>query len=223
MFEKLGHLIVKRRKSAVILFIVGILVAGGVGSTVFNRLDSGGYSDPNSDSYKVYKYLTEDLKQSDPAVVIIVDSGATDVTDPVIAQKGIALEKKIAQEEGVTKTISYWTSGGEATLKSSDGKAAYILVYGDGEAFTPESQELGKRMQKNYDGPYDGLTLYAGGVGVVGHAITEKIFDLHIARSCIWCSCRFSNAINCGSCCDSGCLLCSLPLYLVYHCEYLRP
>jgi transcriptional accessory protein Tex/SPT6 len=56
-----------------------------------------GISDPNSDSYKVYKYLTEDLKQSDPAVVIIVDSGATDVTDPAIAQKGIALEKKIAQ------------------------------------------------------------------------------------------------------------------------------
>jgi RND superfamily putative drug exporter len=177
MFEKLGHVIFKRRKSAVILFIVGILVAGGFGSLAFSRLDSGGYSDPNSDSYKVYTYLTEELKLSDPAVVIIVDSGSTDVTDPVVAQKGIALEKKIAQEDGVTKTLSYWTSGGEATLKSSDGKAAYILVYGDGEAFTPESQKLGKLMQEKYDGSYDGLTLYAGGVGVVGHAITKKISD----------------------------------------------
>jgi putative drug exporter of the RND superfamily len=177
MFEKLGHVMFKRRKSAVILFIVGILVAGGFGSLAFSRLDSGGYSDPNSDSYKVYTYLTEELKLSDPAVVIIVDSGSTDVTDPVVAQKGIALEKKIAQEEGVTKTLSYWTSGGEATLKSSDGKAAYILVYGDGEAFTPESQKLGKLMQEKYDGSYEGLTLYAGGVGVVGHAITKKISD----------------------------------------------
>jgi RND superfamily putative drug exporter len=177
MFEKLGHVIFKRRKSAVILFVIGILVAGGFGSLAFSRLDSGGYSDPNSDSYKVYTYLTEELKLSDPAVVIIVDSGATDVTDPVIAQKGIALEKKIAQEVGVTKTLSYWTSGGEATLKSSDGKAAYILVYGDGEAFTPESQKLGKLMQEKYDGSYEGLTLYAGGVGVVGHAITKKISD----------------------------------------------
>ena len=177
MFEKLGHVIFKRRKSAVILFIVGILVAGGFGSLAFSRLDSGGYSDPNSDSYKVYKYLTEELKLSDPAVVIIVDSGSTDVTDPVVAQKGIALEKKIAQEQGVTKTLSYWTSGGEATLKSSDGKAAYILVYGEGEAFTPESQKLGKVMQEKYDGSYEGLTLYAGGVGVVGHAITKKISD----------------------------------------------
>ena len=177
MFEKLGHLIFKRRRSAVILFIVGILVAGGFGSLAFSRLDSGGYSDPNSDSYKVYEYLTEELKLSDPAVVIIVDSGTTDVTDPVIAQKGVALEKKIAQEEGVTKTLSYWTSGGEATLKSADGKAAYILVYGDGEAFTPESQKLGKVMQEKYDREYEGLTLYAGGVGVVGHAITKKISD----------------------------------------------
>jgi putative drug exporter of the RND superfamily len=177
MFEKLGHVIFKRRKSAVILFIVGILVAGGFGSLAFSRLDSGGYSDPNSDSYKVYEYLTDELKLSDPAVVIIVDSGATDVTDPVVTQKGVALEKKIAQEVGVTKTLSYWTSGGEATLKSADGKAAYILVYGDGEAFTPESQKLGKVMQEKYDGAYEGLTLYAGGVGVVGHAITKKISD----------------------------------------------
>ncbi len=41
MFEKLGHVIFKRRKSAVILFIVGILVAGGFGSLAFSRLDSG--------------------------------------------------------------------------------------------------------------------------------------------------------------------------------------
>lgn len=175
MFEKLGHLLVKRRKSAVILFVVGVLVAGGVGSMVFNRLDSGGYSNPNSDSYKVYKYIKDELKLSDPAVVIVVDAGQTDVTDPVVTQKGLALEAKIAKEKDVTKTLSFWSSGQQPTFKSKDGKAAYILVYGSGEAFTPKSQKLGAFFQKNYDGPYDGLTLYAGGVGVIGHAITEKI------------------------------------------------
>ena len=184
MFEKLGHFLVKRRKGAVVLFVIGILVAGGVGSMVFNRLDSAGYSDPNSDSYKVYQYLTEELKLPDPSVVIVVDSGSTDVDDPIITQKGLALEKKIGQEEGVSKTLSYWTSGGEATLKSSDGKAAYILVYGNNEAFSPEGQKLGAFFQKNYDSSSDGLTLYAGGAGVVGHAITEKISkDLTISEA----------------------------------------
>ena len=184
MFEKLGHILVNHRKSAVILFIVGILVAGGVGSMVFNRLDSGGYSNPNSDSYKVYKYLKDELKVSDPAVVIVVDAGQTDVTDPVVTQKALALEAKIAKEKDVTKTLSFWSSGQQPTFKSSDGKAAYILIYGKGEAFTPQSQELGAFFQKNYDGKYEDLTLYAGGVGVIGHAITEKISkDLTISEA----------------------------------------
>ena len=177
MFEKLAHFLVKRRKGAVVLFVIGILVAGGFGSMAFSRLDSSGYSDPNSDSYKVYQYLTEDLKLPDPSVVIIVDSGSTDVDDAVITQKGLALEKKIGQEEGVSNTLSYWTSGGEATLRSTDGKAAYIIVYGDNDPFSAEGQKLGELLQKNYDGSYDGLTLYAGGAAVVGHAITEKISD----------------------------------------------
>lgn len=183
MFEKFGHFIVKFRKIAVILFIVSTIVSGAVGSMVFSRLDSAGYSDPNSDSYKVYKYLTDDLKLADPVVVVIVDAGTLDVTDPVVVKKAIALEAKIGAEADVAKTLSFWSSGGEQTLKSTDGKAAYILVYGTGEAFSPESQNLGKFFQENYDGKYDGLTLYAGGGSVVGHAITEKISsDLKIAE-----------------------------------------
>jgi len=183
MFERLGHSLVKHRKGAVVLFVIGIMVAAGFSSMVFNRLDSAGYSDPKSDSYKVYEYLTNELKLSDPSVVLVVDSGSIVVTDPTITKKGLALEKKIAQEVGVSKTLSFWSSGGEQTLKSSDGKAAYILVYGQDEAFSAKGQELGAFFQKNYDGAYDGLTLYAGGVAVVGNAITEKISeDLKIAE-----------------------------------------
>lgn len=184
IFEKLGHLLVRRRKSAVVLFLVGILFAGGIGSMVFTQLDSGGYSNPKSDSYKVYNYLHDTLKVSDPTVVIVVDAGNKDVNDPVVTQSALAIERKIAKEEGVTKTLSYWSAGGVPTFKSSDGKAAYILVYGDAEAFTPKSQELGALLQKNYDGKFGDLTLYAGGVGVIGNAITEKISkDLSIAEA----------------------------------------
>lgn len=184
MFERLGHLLVRRSKSAVALFVIGILVAGAIGSLIFTRLDSGGYSNPNSDSYKVYEYLRDDLKVEDPSVVVVIDSGDIDVTDPVVTQKGLALEERMKKEEGVTRTLSFWSSGGEATLKSSDGKAAYVLIYGEGEAFSPKSQDLGAIFQKNYDGKVDGLTLYAGGVGVVGNAITEKISkDLKISEA----------------------------------------
>jgi RND superfamily putative drug exporter len=177
MFESLGHVLVKHRKSAVILFVVGILVAGGFGSLIFNRLDSGGYSNPNSDSYKVYEYLRDVLKVQDPSVAVVLDAGDRSVDDPTVASGALALEKKMSQEEGVTKTLSYWSSGGEKTLKSADGKAAYILIFGNGEAFTPENQKLGEIFQSKYDGKVAGFTLYAGGVGVVGNAINEKIAD----------------------------------------------
>jgi len=184
VFEKLGHLMYRRRKAAVIFFIVGILAAGGVGSLVFSRLDSGGYSNPKSDSYQVYNYIHKTLKINDPTVAIAVDAGQTDVSDPAVAQRALALEAKIAKEPGVTKTLSYWSSGQPASLKSTDGKAAYILVYGKGEAFSPESSKLGAALQKRYDGKVDGFTLYAGGVGVVGNAITQKISkDLSISEA----------------------------------------
>ena len=184
MFESLGRVIVRHRKSAVALFIISVLVSGVIGSLVFSRLDSGGYSNPASESYKVYEYLKNDLKIEDPAIVIVVDAEVDDVNDPTVVQKAAALEAKIAQEPGVERTLSYWSSGGVDSLKSSDSKAAYILVYGDGDAFTPESQKLGKFFQENYDGSYQGLTLYAGGVGVVSHAITKKISDdLKIAEA----------------------------------------
>ena len=147
MFERLGHVLVRYRKMAVALFVIGILLAGAIGSLIFSRLDSGGYSNPKSDSYKVYEYLRDELKVQDPAVVVVVDAGQTDVTDPLVSQKALALEKKMGQEDGVTKTVSFWSSGGEATLKSSDGKAAFILIYGKGEAFTPQSQKLGEIFQ----------------------------------------------------------------------------
>ena len=113
----------------------------------------------------------------------MVDAGV-DVNDPTVAARAIALEKKMAQEAGVSKTLSYWSAGGAPSLKSSDGKAAYILIYGDGEAFSPKSQELGSIFQNNYDGKVDGFTLYSGGFGVIGNAITEKIGkDLKLSES----------------------------------------
>jgi len=184
MFEKLGHLVVRRRKAMVVLFIVSVLTAGTVGSMVFSRLDSGGYSNPNSDSYQVYNYLSKNLDIADPNVVVVVDSGNLAITDPTVAAKAQVLENEMAKAPGVTKVVSYWNTGGEKTLAATDGKAAYILVYGEGEAFTPESQEMGKYFQDNFDGKRDGLTLYSGGVGVVGNAINKKIADdLKIAEA----------------------------------------
>jgi len=183
MFERLGHFAVRRQKIAVIGFVFSILISGILGTQIFSRLDTGGYSIASSDSYKVYEYITNTLKESEPAVVIMVDAGES-IDQPGIRDRALLLEKKMAGEAGVSKTLSYWSSGGAPALKSSDGNAAYILVYSEGEVFSPKSQELGKVFSKEYSGKVDGFELYASGFGVIGNAITEKISkDLKLSES----------------------------------------
>jgi len=183
MFERLGHFAVRRQKIAVIGFVFSILISGVLGTQIFSRLDTGGYSIASSDSYKVYEYITNTLKESEPAVVIMVDAGES-IDQPGIRDRALLLEKKMAGEAGVSKTLSYWSSGGAPALKSSDGNAAYILVYSEGEVFSPKSQELGKVFSKEYSGKVDGFELYASGFGVIGNAITEKISkDLKLSES----------------------------------------
>ena len=128
MFEKLGHLIVKRRKRTLALFFLAIITLGGVGSMVFSRLDSGGYSDPKSESAKVWTYLTDTFKVKDPAVVLVVKS-KTSVDDPAVIETALELESKVRAESSAEKVMSYWTAGKLPMLRSTDGKSAYIFVY----------------------------------------------------------------------------------------------
>ena len=79
MFEKLGHSIARRSKAIFLLAITAVLVFGTLGTQVFSRFDTGGYSDPNSDSAKVFEYLEDTFDVKDPAVVIALESSAGSV------------------------------------------------------------------------------------------------------------------------------------------------
>ncbi len=181
MFEKLGHFLVRRRKSVLALFILGIFVTAGVGSLVFARLDSGGYSDPKSDSAKAAVYLTNTFKVKDPAIILVVDS-AKPVTDASVSASALQLEKSISQEAGVAKTLSYWSAGGAPSLVSKDGKAAYLFVYST-KADALKAKDLGKIIQDKYDGTFQGLTVHVGGIATFNNAVSTKISkDLALAE-----------------------------------------
>lgn len=183
MFERLGRLMVKRSKLVLILFVIGILAAGGIGSTVIGKLDSGGYSNPNSDSAKVFDYFINDLKIKDPGVILVVDAKDRMANDPVATADAISLEKDVAKLAGVEKTLSYWSSGFAPTLLSKDGKAGYIFIYTKSAEFSVVG-ELGKEIQNKFDGDYKSLKVYASGAGVITAAINGKISkDLALAES----------------------------------------
>ena len=184
MFEKLGGFIVAHKKSVLVLFMLITLTAGGIGSLAFGKLDSGGYSDPKSESARATTYIIEKFKVQEPIVTLVVDS-KTNVDDAQVIANASSLEKEIQKVKGVSKTYSYWSTGGAPTMRSTDGKAGFILVYADLKAGDFKGfSAIGATIQERFDGNYKGLQVYAGGGAVITHAINSKIEkDLFLAES----------------------------------------
>ena len=182
MFEKLGRFLVRRRKAVLAGFIVATIAAGVVGSLVFARLEGGGYSDPNSDSYKAANYLTDTFKVKDPAIIFIIDAGKS-VADPAVAAEVAPIEAELRNRPGVESTLSYWSAGAAKQLVSSDGNAAYLFIYGT-EADLTSLDKLASELQKKYDGEVGNLRIYVGGFSTFNNAINERISsDLKFAEA----------------------------------------
>ena len=182
VFLKLGKFVVRRRKSTLAVFILIICLGGGIGSLAISKLDSGGYSDPKSQSAQVTKYLNTHFHTKDPGVVLVLDS-QTNVSDPAVTASALKLQKLIAAEPGISQTLSYWSTGGAPTMKSADSKAAFLFIYTTKTDFASVS-DVGKNIQAKYDGKFEGLTVYASGGGVITHAINTKISkDLALAEA----------------------------------------
>jgi len=184
MFMRLGAFIVGHRKSVLITYIIAILVAGGIGSLSFSRLDSGGYSDLNSESAKAANYITDTFKVQDPVAILVVDSGSRSVDDPEVIADAAALEKEVAATKGIKRTLSYWSAGNSPALKATDGKAAFLFIYADIENYDFDGYgAVGKIIADQFDGEYKSLEVYAGGGAVVTDAINSKIkTDLLLAE-----------------------------------------
>lgn len=183
MFEKLGRLTVRRSKLVLVTFVIAMLAAGGVGLSVFGKLDTGGYSDPNSESMKVWNYFKDNLKTKDAGVILVVDGKTKSVNDPTVTSDALALEKEVAAVAGVKSTLSYWTSGNQPTMVSKDGNAAYLLIYTNSDDYAKVG-EIGKEIQTKFDGEYKSLRVYASGNGVITSAINGRISkDLALAES----------------------------------------
>ena len=184
MFMRLGAFIVGHRKSVLITYIIAILVAGGIGSLSFSRLDSGGYSDLNSESAKAANYITDTFKVQDPVAILVVDSGSRSVDDPEVIADAAALEKEVAATKGIKRTLSYWSAGNSPALKATDGKAAFLFIYADIENYDFDGYgAVGKIIADQFDGEYESLEVYAGGGAVVTDAINSKIkTDLLLAE-----------------------------------------
>ena len=176
MFEKLGHAIAHRSKAIFLLSVTLVLLFGTLGTQVFSRFDSGGYSDPKSDSARVLEYLEDTFGVKDPAVVITLESSQGSVDNENTVTAATALESNLRNESSAENVISYWSAGRNPAFKSTDGTSAYIFVYLKSDDFT-EIDSLGGYYQDKYEGTFQNERIRVAGGAVFANSINGRIQD----------------------------------------------
>jgi putative drug exporter of the RND superfamily len=180
MFEALGRAIVRRRRLTLVLFLVGLVVAGVIGSRLFSRFTPGGFDDPGSDSAAAAHRLETAFGVRDPLAVLAVRTPNGIDEDTAAAS---ALVQRLGRENAVARVASYWTSGRPTSLKGADGRTGEVLVYSD-LSDDKDRSDLGKRIARDYDGTDGGLRVFVGGTDPINSAITDAVkSDLSRAES----------------------------------------
>lgn len=174
MFRALGHLSVRRRKAVLLLTVAFLVLAAVLGGGVFDRLKTGGFTDPGAESTEAARLLDERFGAGEPDLVLLVEADGGDVDAPAAAAAGQALADEVAAEEGVEQVVSYWGLGSPPPLRSDDGAAALVLVQLEGSG-GGEAGEVVSHLSEAYSGSADGLTVSVGGIEEVFREVGETI------------------------------------------------
>src|SRR3954451_24166142 len=126
MFEALGRVMYRRRRWVVLAALAALVFAGVWGTGVFGRLGSGGFEDPNSESYHAGELAATALGSSSPDVIALYSSPTLTVDD---AQFRDAVTSTLdgLPPEHVGTVASYWSTQAEG-LVSTDRHATYAVL-----------------------------------------------------------------------------------------------
>jgi putative drug exporter of the RND superfamily len=153
MLRRLGRFTVRRRRWVLAATLSGVVVAGGFGRGVFDRLSGGGFSDPGAESSRASDQLEASFGTGDVNLVLLVTAKQGSVDDPAIAAEGKRLTGELASEPSIEQAFSYWTLGSAPPLRSGDGSQALVLakIVGDDNQVDATIEELSHRFTRSDD------------------------------------------------------------------------
>jgi len=176
MFTRLGHLVVRRRRTVLVTTLLGLVVAIVLGSGVFAELTNGGFDDPDSESTQAIEALDDEFDTGSADLIAIVTATDGDVDAPVVAAAATTLTEEFAAIEGTDDVVSYWSLGSPAPLRSVDGNRALILMRFPGAEEDPERIRTIDSILDEYAGlEGDGITVGLAGAEPVFAAVGETI------------------------------------------------
>ncbi len=178
MFTFLGRFTFRRRWVVLVGTVVFMAAAVVTGLSVFDKLGSGGFEDPNAESTQATEILADRFEAGSPNLVLLVTAPDGDVDGSSAVQDGTELTDALIDEPGVEQVTSYWGAredgGGSPGLRSTDGDKGLVLVRLSGTE--NEADVVSTRLQETYDGSAGDLEVQIGGPGVgLGETIGEDL------------------------------------------------
>ncbi|MFM9633926.1 MULTISPECIES: MMPL family transporter [Streptomyces] len=154
--------------AALVLTVLAVLAGSGVA----DKLGSGGWEDPGAESTYATEALEREFPDSQPNLILLVDSGRASVDDPAVAAEATRLAERLSGEKGVVGVGSYW--GGKApALRAEDGHEALIAA-----RITGDEKTMGEtldRIAPSYRGTQGPLEVKIGGIVAVRHEMQTII------------------------------------------------
>ncbi|MEA3055252.1 MAG: putative drug exporter of the superfamily, partial [Actinomycetota bacterium] len=172
MLARIADVAVRRRKLVLVLALFTFVLAGAIGGGVADRLSTGGFDNPHSESGRVASYLHDRFGQGDPEVVLVVHS-AKGVDDPSVAAAGNRLTQQLAADHDLYNVVSYWSLGSPPPLKSKDGDTA--LLFASTKGTQDDMDTIAERLAPAYDGMHDGLDIQVTGFAEVFRQVGNTI------------------------------------------------
>ena len=180
MFERLGHLIFRRRRW--VLAAAGLVVVLAVtwGTGVFGAMTSGGFEDPDSESARAVAQAERTVGRQEADVVVLYSYEGRPVTDPAYRA---AVEEHLAGLPGelVRGSTTYWSAGEAPPLVSEDGTKTYAVLNIDGVTDDEVMATYDELEPALRDTP-EGLDVRLGGGAAISSDITHQV-ERDIARA----------------------------------------
>ncbi|MFF4500043.1 MMPL family transporter [Streptomyces sp. NPDC001401] len=161
-----------RPRLSLLVALVITALAVLAGSGVADRLGSGGWEDPDAQSTYATKALEREFPDSQPNLLLLVDSGHSSVDGPSVAAEARRLTARLAGEKGVIGVGSYWQSKSPA-LRAKDGHEALIAAH-----ITGDEKAMGDtldRIAPHYRGTHGPVKVKVGGIVAVRHEMQTII------------------------------------------------
>jgi len=180
MFTRIGQFTVRRRRLVLALTGVVVVLAGVLGGAVFDRLATGGFEDPDSESARAADLLDEEFGAGAPNVVLLVTADDGDVDADDVAAVGLELTEELAAYPNADDVVSYWSLGSPPPLRSEDGSAALVVGRLAGEQ--DEWQVAGEGLDEAFAGDRGPVTVEVGGSVEIFNQVGETI-ERDLARA----------------------------------------